>query len=121
MKEFARKFLSRKFLASLAAFVISALIAFYGEQEWIRIIATIGAIVSPLVYIGVEGWLDGKAIFTFEHIPTVSRAVRDLVEVYESEKGENDISNFIEDLATLVEKHFAVIEEVDEGEIIDEE
>ena len=118
MKEFASKLLSRKFLASLAAFIISALMAFYGEQEWVRIIATVGAIIAPLVYVGVEGWLDGKAIFTFEHIPTVSRAVRDLVEVYEAEKGENDISNFIEDLATLVERHFAVIEEVDEEDEI---
>lgn len=100
---------------------MSALLAVYGEQEWIRIVASVGVILSPLVYVGVEGWLDGKAIFTFEHIPTVSRAVRDLVEVYEAEKGENDISNFIEDLATLVEKHFSVIDEVDEEEIVDEE
>jgi hypothetical protein len=119
MKEFARKFLSRKFLASLSAFIVSALLAFYGEQEWIRLVATLGVIVSPLVYVFIEGWLDGKAIFTFEHIPTVSRAIRDLVEVYEDKKGENDISKFIEDLAILVENHFASGEPDDE-DLIDE-
>lgn len=62
-----KKFASRKFLISLAAFLSSvggAITGMATENETLAIIGTIAAAVSAGIYAAVEAYVDGKAVNT---------------------------------------------------------
>ena len=105
--EFMKKFASRKFLMASASFAMSVAAIVFGEgNEAVQLAGSIGAVVSPVVYMLVEAWVDGKALKLNEYVPTVSTAVYDLVQVYEDKYGETGISNLVQDLAVVIKKNF---------------
>lgn len=109
MNEIIRKFTSRKFIAAAATFVGALLVALNVEEGTIQLIATIATIVAPLFYIAVEGYLDGKNIGT-NYIPTLADTIHDLIDVYEMEKGETGLTNFLQDIAKVIAANFEVNE-----------
>ena len=109
MNEIIRKFTSRKFIAAAATFIGALLVALNVEEGTIQLIAVIATVIAPLFYIAVEGYLDGKNIGT-EYIPTIATTLHDLIDVYEMEKGETGMTNFLQDIAKLVAAHFEVKE-----------
>lgn len=116
MKDLLSKFLSRKFVAALALFIVSALAVFNVDSEIVKTIASVGTILAPMFYILVEGYLDGKSIKLGAVVPTMATAVANLIQVYEDNYGENDISNFVQDLAALFSKYS--VEQVASGEVV---
>lgn len=59
------KYLSRKFLVCMAAFLASVATSISGistENQTVTIIGTICGILSAAIYAFCEAWVDGKAI-----------------------------------------------------------
>ena len=59
------KYLSRKFLVCMAAFLASVATSISGistENQTVIIIGTICGIISAAIYAFCEAWVDGKAI-----------------------------------------------------------
>lgn len=59
------KYLSRKFLVCMAAFLASVATSISGistENQTVTIIGTICGIISAAIYAFCEAWVDGKAI-----------------------------------------------------------
>ena len=105
--ELLKKFASRKFIMALASFGMSIAAVVWGQDnQWVQLVGAAGAVLAPVVYILAEAWIDGKNINTTEFVPTIATAVNDLVQIYENRYGENEISNFMQDLTALVNHHF---------------
>lgn len=105
--ELLKKFASRKFIMAAASFAFSVAAIIWGQDNpWVQLAGAVGAIIAPVVYMLVEAWVDGKAIGAQEYVPTVANAVDELIQVYEDRYGENNITNFMQDLSHLVENHF---------------
>ena len=104
--EFFKKFLSRKFLAALGVFGLNVFVAIYGEGETSQLIAQVGAVLTAVIYMLTEAWLDNKALSLKTAVPTVADALYDLISIYEEKNGANGVSDLVQEMAMIIKKFF---------------